>query len=154
VIYCLSASQWNGPWSLNAATADTRSAIYGSTAASAAALLGFAIAAVSILSTLGDGPRVRWLREQDAFKKTRLVFMSAIRALGAAALVFTGLILLDAEKDGNAFLQSMAFALLVLVTVRLVWLIWLLNEIVSLALKDQSKSDMPQPFSEPLDDPD
>jgi hypothetical protein len=97
---------------------------------------------------------VRWLREQDAFKKTRLVFMSAIRALGAAALVFTGLILLDAEKDGNAFLQSMAFALLVLVTVRLVWLIWLLNEIVSLALKDQSKSDMPQPFSEPLDDPD
>jgi hypothetical protein len=48
----------------------------------------------------------------------------------------------------------MAFALLVLVTVRLVWLIWLLNEIVSLALKDQSKSDMPQPFSEPLDDPD
>jgi hypothetical protein len=67
-----------------------------------AAEQGVAITAVSILITLGDGPRMAWLRHQPAFTQTRFVYMTAIRALGAATLVFTALIALDDEHELDA----------------------------------------------------
>ena len=94
------------------------------------------------------------MRKQSAFKRTRLVFMSAIRALGAATLLFIGLILFDTEAQGDLMWQAVACGAISLVAVRLAWLIWLLNRIVGISLEDQSRDDQPRPFKEPLDDSD
>jgi hypothetical protein len=105
-----------------------------------AAEQGVAITAVSILITLGDGPRMAWLRHQPAFTQTRFVYMTAIRALGAATLVFTALIALDDGHELDAWLAGVAAGVLLLVVVRLCWVIWLMNRLVGLATQDQAVS--------------
>jgi hypothetical protein len=152
--YTMAAKASTGYWSVGSADSGTRQALYISLAASSGALLGFAITAVSILVTLGDGPRITWLRQQDAFAQTRVVFMTAIRGLGIATLLYTALILLDDGNDVAAWLQGLIVAVFVLVVVRLGWLVWLLNQLVSLATEDRKVSrDHIVPFSEPPDQP-
>jgi hypothetical protein len=153
-VYAFGSDSSAAVWSLTSTGPGARQALYISLAASSGALLGFAITAVSILITLGDGPRMAWLRHQPAFTQTRFVYMTAIRALGTATLVFTALIALDDGHELDAWLAGVAAGVLLLVVVRLCWVIWLMNRLVGLATQDQAVSpDHIVPFSEPSDEP-
>jgi hypothetical protein len=137
---------------------NARSDFYLSIAASCAALLGFTITASSILTTLGSGPRIQWLRNQPEFQQTRVVLMGAIHALAAGTVIYTGLIVLDTGDVGSWPLEALAAGVLVLVCWRLGWVIWLLNNILELSLGDERErarplAGRPLPFNEPLDDP-
>lgn len=120
---------------------DTRSDLYISLAASAAALLGFVIAAASILAALGSGRRVRWLRRQPDFQKTRSLLMGAMHALAVATVLFTVLIVTDTAKDGCVWWEAAGAAVLTLVLVRLVWLFWLLDKLLHLSMQDDEDED-------------
>jgi hypothetical protein len=131
-----------------------RSEFYISIAASSAALLGFAITAASILSALGSGPRITWLRQQDEFKQTRVVLIGAMRALGISTVLFSALILTDTDADGRVYLEVAASAVVAVVVTRIVWVLWLLNELLALAVVDDESIPLPNPpFKEPMDDP-
>lgn len=126
---------------LAAVSNDTRSDLYISLSASAAALLGFVIAAASILAALGSGPRLRWLRQQPEFQKTRNLLMGAMHALAVAAALFTVLIVVDTGKDGCMWWEAAGVAVLTLVLTRLVWLFWLLDKLLHLSMQDDEEDD-------------
>jgi hypothetical protein len=130
-----------------------RSALYISISASCAALLGFAITATSILLVLGSGSRMNWLRRQPAFQQTRVIFIGAIVALALGTTVYTVMIVIDTGREGAWPLEAIAAGVVALVVTRMIWVLWLLNELLKLSLRDQG-SDAPtaMPFTEPLDD--
>jgi len=132
-----------------------RSALYSSISASSAALLGFAITATSILLVLGAGPRMEWLRWQEEFQQTRVVFMGAIYALALATAVYTALIVIDTGKVGAWFLEASAAGVIAFVIMRFAWVLWLLDRLLRISLADRRQDSAPQdaalPFNEPLE---
>lgn len=132
-----------------------RSQFYISLAASSAALLGFAITAASILTALGSGPRISWLREQEEFKQTRVVLIGSMHALALSTVVFTVMIIADTGASGCSYREAFAVAVATVVVTRLGWVLWLLNELLRLSLEDEKEAggDPNPPMVEPLHDP-
>lgn len=136
-------------------SADSRSALYISIAASCAALLGFSITATSILLVLGAGRRMDWLRKQKEYRETRVVFMYVIYALAVATVVFTALIVIDTGQVGAWFLEAPAAGVVTFVIIRLGWVLWLLDGLLRISLADGSEDSQTAAtlsFDEPLDD--
>jgi len=88
---------------------------------------------------------MRWLRRQDEFKKTQDVLVYALRALGVSALLFTALIVADTADHGRFWWELAAVVVLTLAIVRLLWVLWLLGELLKLAVVDDESIPLPNP---------
>jgi hypothetical protein len=137
----------------------TRSALYISLAATAGALLGFAITAITILLTLGGGRRIEWLYRNETFDYVRKIFFGAIHALAFTTIYFSAMIVADTAEEPKPPFETAAVFFLVLALLRVYRVVRLLSDLLELAIKDQrdQQSGAAQrinpPFREPLDDP-
>lgn len=120
---------------------DELAALYGALAAVFGSLLGFTIAAVSIIIAVSGDDRLAVLRGSDRYPDLWKTFFSAIRWLGGATLIaFAGLLW---ETVLVAALASFA----ILITVfRISRCIWVLERIVAILNQDKRRrGDEPPP---------
>jgi hypothetical protein len=153
-VYLIADKVDGGSSVLASLSAGTRRALFISISATTGALLGFAITGVTILLTVGRGPRIAWLKGHSEFRQeTRFLFFSTILALGLATITFLVLIAVGSGKDFKEIWGLIAAALVFLVLDRLWRLVIFLNKLMRVALEDADADSLPNPpFSEPLDD--
>jgi hypothetical protein len=132
----------------------TRSSLYISLATTTGALLGFAITGITILLTLGSGRRVDWLFASDDFAYVRTIFLGAIRSLALATILFSVLIVIDAQTHGHTWAEAIAVGFVVLVILRGYRVVKLLGDLLDIAIKDRKDAGSANPsFTQPVDDP-
>jgi hypothetical protein len=145
----------NGPVLFAEVPAETRESFFVSLSATSGALLGFAIAGLTILLTLGSGPRMDWLRSKPSFRiEVRALFMTAIGSLGVATIAFLFLIVVATDKHSFPAVWGCVTAALITLVVERVWrLIGFFNKVMPIALKDVDKKPLPNPpMTGPVDD--
>ncbi len=145
----------DGPVLFAKVPAETRESFFVSLSATSGALLGFAIAGLTILLTLGNGPRMDWLRSKPEFRtEVRALFMTAIGSLGVATIVFLFLIVVATDKHDFPVTWGCITAALTTLIVERVWrLIGFFNRVLPIALKDADKKPLPNPpMTGPVDD--
>lgn len=123
----------------------TRSALYISLTTTCAALLGFAITAVTILLALGGGRRVAWLYKTDEFKYVRTIFLGAVNTLALGTLYFSALIVVDTAKKGHWYWEAGACVVVVLLVLRMARIIRLLSDLLEIAIEDRTDSGAGNP---------
>lgn len=127
--------------------AGTRESLFVSLSATAGALLGFAITGLTVLLTLGSGPRMDWLKSKPNFREeVRRLFITAIASLGVATVVFLFLLIVATDKGGLWVGWGCLTAALVALIVERVWrLVAFFNKLMPLALKDSEGKRLPNP---------
>jgi hypothetical protein len=116
----------------------TRLALYISLTTTCAALLGFAITAVTILLALGGGRRVAWLYKTEEFKYVRTIFLGAVNALALGTLYFSTLIVVDTTAKGHWYWEAGGCAIVVLLILRIARIIRLLSDLLEIAIADRT----------------
>jgi len=137
---------------LGALDAGARRALFASAAATTGALLGFPITGVTILLTVGQGPRMMWLRGKALFRRdVRFVFFSAIVGLATSTFAFLMLIAVATERHFPLSWGLVAAAATALTMDRLWRLISFLDALMRVALVDAEKPTLQHPaFDEPM----
>jgi hypothetical protein len=145
----------SGPVLLETVPAATRESFFVSLSATSGALLGFAIAGLTILLSLGGGPRMNWLRSDPSFRvKVRSLFITAIASLGVATVAFLFLLVVATEEDCFPVIWGCATAALITLIIERLWrLIAFFNHVMPIALKDADSKRLPNPpMKGPVDD--
>src|SRR5690606_27856740 len=138
---------WTNP--LATMVVGDRRSLYQTLAGISGALLGFAIAAVSILLGLGNGRRLNFIQGSRWVNSIPKTFTGAIRALAIATAVFVFALTFDSteacavtEITGTCGTASpwhlIVTGAAVLTLFRVSRLVWLLHRLVSLAYSDQA----------------
>ena len=138
---------------LAAASPGVRRALFVSIAATSGALFGFAVTGVTILLSVGEGPRMAWLSRQSLFRQeARLLFTSAIAALALASVVFPVLIVVGSKDSFSLVWGLLAAATIASVLDRLARLVAFLDRLMRVALTDAAGAPQANPpFNEPLE---
>jgi type IV secretory pathway VirB2 component (pilin) len=122
-----------------------RATIYGTLATTFGALLGFAIAAISIIISYAENQRLERLREDKDYATLWLIFTSTIRWSGIASLM--ALAALIADRDGAA-LRWMTYAVLftsLAATFRTIRTIWIIENVVRIVTAHVPGRKVPEP---------
>lgn len=130
-----------------------RQALFAAAAATTGALLGFAITGVTVLLTVGQGPRMAWLKSKELFRReVRFLFFSAIVGLAISTMAFLALIAIGTEKHLSLACALLATGATAIAIDRLWQLVVSLNRLMAVALKDADNKPLANPpFTEPTD---
>lgn len=126
---------------------DRRSTLYGSLAGSAAALLGFVLAALSILVALPSTERIAALKTHPKWPRVPSSYFRASRALLASLVLCTLGIVLDSAREPWIPYETTTVALLGLTLVRVIATVVALDQILSVVRQDAPRE------KNPIDDP-
>lgn len=119
---------------LSAMRSPDRQVLYQTLAGISGALLGFAIAAIAILLTLGRGRRIAFLRESRWVLQITGTFKGGIRSLALATVILVLAMVFDGTSQ-TAWNLAVVFAMGFAVS-RFSRMTWLLHRLVDLAYKD------------------
>ena len=112
---------------------EKRAALYGAVASIAGSLLGFAIAAITIVLTVVQMPKLRMVRDSKYYSSLWSTFQSAIWWLFAATICgFLG-IALDSEVAPHLWVSATASGVALVAGLRVLNAIWILEQIVIIA---------------------
>lgn len=138
VAFIIWAEWWEGNQVVDVLLADRRTAIYGAVAAIFGSLLGFAIAAESIVLGLSGSDSLEIVRKSSHYKTLWKVFISTIRWLGIATAVSLMAMVFDQDQSPlHGFLYLFVFSAS-LATLRLVSCVWVLERVVMVVSEDHS----------------
>lgn len=117
----------------------TRSSLYVSLAATTGVLLGFAITAVAVFTSLGPGAGLDLLAGEPEFGYATKILMGALHALAFGLLVATTLILADGESAGDRWIEAIGVLAVTLALLRTWALVWLMSKLLGLAITDRQR---------------
>ena len=112
-----------------------RTNIYRTTATIAGTLLGFSIASVSLALSFASSERLTVLRESQHYPALWKTFFQAIRLLGALTLSALACLIWDKDDAPIAWLVIPLCLFASLTFVRLLRVIWILEQIVTIVGK-------------------
>lgn len=128
--FLVAATASNFPETL---TIGRRGTLYGSLAGTSGALLGFVLAALSILIALPSSERVDALRAHPKWERVPSSYFRAARALLAALVLCTLGIALDSAKIAWQLYEAVVVAALALCLVRVAAAVVALDSIIGVA---------------------
>jgi chromate transport protein ChrA len=143
VTFLVAATAGNFPETMSA---ERRGTLYGSLAGTSGALLGFVLAALSILVALPSSDRVDALRDHPKWERVPSSYFRAARALLAALALCTLGIALDSAKTAWQLYEAVSVAVLALCLVRVAAAVVALDGIIGVARQRK-------PLATPIDDP-
>lgn len=110
----------------------SRGTVYGVLTSLWGALLGFSITAVSIVFALSDNDRLTLIRQSEAYSQLWDIFISAIRALGAATAAALIALLLDRDYPHESVRLWMYLCTFtsMLAVMRLWRVVWVLEKLI------------------------
>jgi len=129
--------RWNGIQMMNSINFDKRSAFYGTTASIFGSLLGFVITAISIITALGDSPKLAILKQSEHYPTLWKIFMSSARHLGLATLIMLVALIADQNPSSPAWLLTAVFYSIVISTIRIARCVWALENVIELTMTRQ-----------------
>lgn len=116
-----------------------RTDLYGALLALHSALLGFVLAAFTIVLGYGEGPRLGLARESTHSPRLYGSFAAAIRALAFGTIGSVVALLLDRDGQPVAVLAYLAIAVTLLASARLGRVLLLLERIVNVLVQPLSR---------------
>ena len=119
---------------------EVRSNIYRSIATISGTLLGFSIAAVSIVINFASSERLRLLRESGVYSKIWKAFFQATKILGSLTIVALVCLTWDRDDAPLSWLAIPISLLICLSIARVIRVIWMLEQIVKILTKPSSKT--------------
>lgn len=122
-------------------SADRRGQLYTSLAGTAGALLGFVLAALSILVALPSTERIEALREHPSWPRVPSAYFRAARGLLGLLVLCTAGIALDSAKDQWLLYEAVTVAVLALTLVRVTSAVVALDQVLSVARNRDSRQD-------------
>ena len=128
------------PWIHNILK-DNRANIYGTLATIAGSLLGFSVAATSIVFGLLSSERLALLKKSKHYPKLWKTFFQAIQCLGILTIVVLVSLILDKEDAPISWLVIPVVLFVGLSVVRLTRAIWILEQIIQILSMPTSSSD-------------
>lgn len=128
------------PWIHNLLK-DNRANIYGTLATIAGSLLGFSVAATSIVFGLLSSERLALLKKSKHYPKLWKTFFQAIQCLGILTIVVLVSLILDKEDAPISWLVIPVVLFVGLSVVRLTRAIWILEQIIQILAMPTSSSD-------------
>jgi hypothetical protein len=138
VVVAAVALMCDGWWikTIDKAFDSNRGAVYGSLASIFGALLGFVITSISIVLGFTDDTRFLQIRSSESYSHLWRIFTSSVRVFGAAT--GTALVSLMVDRDSRPChaMQAFCFWVVLLATFRLVRTVWVLEELIGIAIKN------------------
>ncbi len=120
---------------------DARRGVYQTFAGIAAGLLGFFIATVAILlGVIADRPRMRAALGEGRGRRIHAFFFAGIRAVSLTMIVFALMLLLDQRAVAAKWVEPLLLGSTLLILLRTSRIVWILNKIVTIAVRDQEES--------------
>lgn len=108
---------------------DQRTLIYATVLGVSSTLLGLVAAALAVVKAVGNGPRVRKLRELHG-KTVTSTMQAAMRGLGYAGLLALWCLLADASSRPSDVNLGLAYASMVIGVLRLARAVWVMGLIL------------------------
>ena len=127
---------WRGDGSpssrLDAVIAGNRAVLYGTLAGLAGALLGFVLAAGSIIAPMLESPWMTRLRESDQYPAMWRMFLSATRGIGLLTLAALAALVFDSDGAPHGVVPLAVLFLAILSALQVATCVWILESIVGL----------------------
>lgn len=134
------AGYWWDKYIIARTISDLRVAIYSTIAATSGALLGFAVAGLSILLGIAMGssdyPALRLLRQSKHYKYVYGTFLSTSKYLGFLTLASIVALILDRDSRPLWWMPCLIIWSGSICVLRLARCIWVLRNIVDLVIKE------------------
>ncbi|MFN3326735.1 MAG: hypothetical protein ACK5AZ_24845 [Bryobacteraceae bacterium] len=120
-----------------------RTAVYGALVAVFGALLGYVMAAVAIVMSVADSPRLQFLRDAKVYHTMWAIFIAAIRALALVTGVSLVALVFDRDSRPAEWVFGplvFSFSLALLRLARLIWLFEGFIKIMTTGTKPESSN--------------
>ena len=118
---------------------ENRANIYGTTATIAGALLGFSMAAVSIVLGFSSNERLELVRGSEHYPTLWKTFFQTIWWLGGLTVIALVCLIWDKDSDPVSWFVIPFFLFFGLSVIRVVRIIWLLQRLVEIIIKPSQK---------------
>lgn len=109
---------------LAAAEQDQRSIIYAAVLAAATTLLGLVSASLAIIKGVGDGPRIRVVRDRMGTKVTNQMG-AAMKGLGLSSGLTLLVLLVDTSAQARSWMIFLAYVAIAIGATRLARAVWI-----------------------------
>jgi len=109
---------------------DNRSAIYQTATSIFGSLLGFAIAALSLLISFSGSPSLKLVQESNHYPTLWKTFAAANRALGLATVASFLALIFDRDRSPSRLIFFAVFYAAMLAALRVARCIWILEQVV------------------------
>lgn len=114
-----------------------RQTIYGTLATILGSLLGFVIAGVAILISMGETPRLKLMFQHGLFVQVIGIFNSAAKWLAFGAFASIAGLVLDRDVHVIWWYSWFAFSITIVCALRIWRCIWVLGAVLDLVLRDK-----------------
>jgi hypothetical protein len=131
-IFALWTARYGGAGLVDAALRGNRGALYGTLASMFGSLLGFTIAAISIVLGYATSDRLAIVRESRQYPTLWRVFIAAMRALGAATVVALAGLVLDRDAAPLYAVLDLCVWTATLAALRLARCLWVFEQVIGL----------------------
>jgi len=118
----------------------SRQPVYGSVASLTGSLLGFVIAAVPITLGFVQMPRLKVVRDSEAYPEVFRIFFQGIYWLSFAAVWSLVALLTDTDASPRVYVAYIMVFLFLASAVRVCRCVWVLKRITTIATQDHVKS--------------
>ena len=108
---------------------------YSAAASVCGTMLGFELAAVSVILVFGEMPRLRLIRESGQYKQVFEIYFTSIYISAAATLWALVGLMLDTNTSPKPWVTYVMFWLLITMIFRIFRCVWILRQITDLALR-------------------
>ena len=133
--FALYTEVWWGRPHLGSSLNGNRQAIYSTSASIAGSLLGFALAAVSIILAVGQMPRFRLLRESSQRHQIFAIFFQAIGWLAVTTAWSLACLVADKDQSPRPILLYVLVALGAVCAARIYRCVWVLRSVTQILVK-------------------
>lgn len=123
---------------LRALLGDDRATLYGTIAAVAGSLLGFVLAAATIILTVAGSARLNRVTESNRYGDLWRVFLAATKGLGLVTVAALGALLFDRKDSPQPAFTYGLFLLSLIASLQIATCIWILEKVTNLMVKERA----------------
>jgi hypothetical protein len=116
---------------------DDRATLYGTVAAVAGSLLGFVLAAATIILTVAGSARLKRVSESNRYGDLWSVFLAATKGLGLVTVAALAALLFDRKDSPQPALTYGLFLLSLIASFQIATCIWILEKVTNLMVKER-----------------
>lgn len=117
---------------------DDRATLYGTIAAVAGSLLGFVLAAATIILTVAGSARLKRVTESDQYGGLWSRFLAATKGLGLVTVAALAALLFDRKESPQPAFTYGLLLLSLMASLQIASCIWILEKVTDLLVKDRA----------------
>jgi hypothetical protein len=117
---------------------DNRAALYGTVAAVAGSLLGFVLAAATIILTVAGSMRLNRVTESSRYGDLWSMFLAATKGLGLVTITAIAALLFDQKEAPQPLVTYGLLLISIIASLQIATCIWILENVTKLMVKNRA----------------